>query len=217
MGCGIIGKKGVIHMKICTTCKEIKEMYHGRKCFECRSEYQKNKSKKRREKECPQCDVRHNRNTKECSKKCKILNRKFILNDCWKWTGKINCNGYGTFKERIEGKKVDLLAHRVSYEEFVGKIPTGFFVCHKCDTRDCVNPDHLFIGTHSDNMQDMIKKKRQNYPSGELAGRSKISQKIADEMRVLFFSGKTRKEISKLFGICRPHVSQILLNRLWRV
>lgn len=75
---------------------------------------------------------------------------------CWIWTGGSRGNGYGAFK--LNGKVVD--AHRVSYMIHKGDIPDHKLICHTCDNRSCVNPDHLFIGTHSDNMQDCKSKGR---------------------------------------------------------
>lgn len=75
---------------------------------------------------------------------------------CWLWTGSITTCGYG----QINIKYKRYLAHRLSWNVHNGAIPKGFFVCHKCDNPPCVNPDHLFIGTHRDNMQDMLKKGR---------------------------------------------------------
>lgn len=75
---------------------------------------------------------------------------------CWIWTEYCNNHGYGRF--RVDGKKT--LAHRASYEAFIGPIPEGMLVCHKCDTPACVNPSHLFLGTDKDNVRDCINKGR---------------------------------------------------------
>jgi len=80
---------------------------------------------------------------------------------CWEWTASKNVHGYGIIKK--DGRMH--LAHRVLFELTGGKIPNGMQVLHHCDNPACVNPDHLFLGTHGDNMRDMFKKGRGN-PGG---------------------------------------------------
>jgi hypothetical protein len=78
---------------------------------------------------------------------------------CWLWTGrKVGALGYGQL--RYGRRTVCVYAHRYAYERFVGSIPKGLKVLHRCDVPACVNPDHLFVGTSKDNTQDMIAKGR---------------------------------------------------------
>lgn len=77
-------------------------------------------------------------------------------NGCWEWTKKTNRGGYGEFK--VRGKTVR--AHRWAYATFVEPIPEDLHVLHHCDNPPCVNPSHLFTGTHGDNMRDMFAKGR---------------------------------------------------------
>ena len=78
---------------------------------------------------------------------------------CWLWLASRYRCGYG----QVSWKRKTTAAHRASYTAFVGEIPSGMFVCHKCDTRSCINPDHLFLGTAKDNSDDMIAKGRKAY------------------------------------------------------
>jgi hypothetical protein len=80
---------------------------------------------------------------------------------CWLWTASFRIGGYGNFMFRGKPHK----AHRVSWILTHGEIPDGALVCHSCDTPACVRPDHLFLGTHQDNMQDMNAKGRHHRPS----------------------------------------------------
>lgn len=85
--------------------------------------------------------------------------------DCWLWTAQTNPAGYGQIGvgSLTDGTRGYAFAHRVSYELANGPIPPGFFVCHKCDVRRCVNPSHLFLGTQHDNMRDCSRKGRLNH------------------------------------------------------
>lgn len=94
---------------------------------------------------------------------------------CWLWTGPWCDSGYGRVARH--GKEITR-AHRMFYTVHKGEIPKGLFVCHKCDTPACVNPDHLFLGTARDNVQDMIRKGR-NRPGGRKPIRSYPLEKTA--------------------------------------
>lgn len=83
---------------------------------------------------------------------------------CWEWTGCIQNNGYGKYTryDSMTKKFASTGAHRMAYKLFVGD-PGDLYVCHRCDNKRCVRPDHLFLGTHSENMVDSIKKKRHQH------------------------------------------------------
>lgn len=85
---------------------------------------------------------------------------KFKINEetgCWEWQGSLNNCGYGFFAIKSGFQKT---AHRASFELYIGTIPDKMKVCHECDNTLCVNPNHLFLGTQQDNMDDMYKKGR---------------------------------------------------------
>lgn len=96
---------------------------------------------------------------------------------CWEWGAQLNVSGYGVVK--IGGNPQ--MAHRVSYKFFHGDIPDGMSVCHKCDNPVCINPKHLFLGTHQDNMDDMYKKGRHGGAKISLAHKSKMFCKNGHE------------------------------------
>ena len=102
--------------------------------------------------------------------KVRFLKRFKKSKGCWIWTGYIKKTGYGVISDGSARKKSlrTYSAHRVSYEIFNKYfIPQGMHVLHKCDNPPCVNPKHLYLGTHSDNMRDMVSKNRHRNGSAE--------------------------------------------------
>lgn len=94
-------------------------------------------------------------------------------NGCWEWVGFVSPNGYGVFTFRGVRER----AHRASWRIHFGGIPDGMYVCHKCDNRKCVNPQHLFIGSQSDNMVDAFQKGRIDTDKAVLAMHAAIKNR----------------------------------------
>lgn len=100
--------------------------------------------------------------------------------ECWEWTGALSDGRYGSIGLDHTGRMG--LAHRVSYEIYKGPIPAGLIVCHRCDNTKCVNPGHLFLGTHKDNMDDCLKKGRRAQ-IGETTTTAKLTEDAVREIR----------------------------------
>tara|TARA_R110000868_G_scaffold106024_1_gene290980 strand:+ start:1426 stop:1896 length:471 start_codon:yes stop_codon:yes gene_type:complete len=132
---------------------------------------------------------------------------------CWFWTASSDRRGYGSFS--IAARTVK--AHRVSYLIHCGQIPDGMFVCHTCDMPKCVNPSHLFLGLHQDNMDDMVRKGRS--PKTRLYGnrnaRAKLSADDVQTIRKMAANGTTQKVIAAHYKISQPHVSYICRMKTW--
>ena len=93
---------------------------------------------------------------------------------CWLYRGRRDVYG----QLMVEGGKLQL-AHRFSYIIHKGQIPTGLFICHKCDVRGCVNPDHLYAGTHEQNTQDIVDRKRHRKPKARLVRKVEFGRRMA--------------------------------------
>jgi hypothetical protein len=125
---------------------------------------------------------------------------------CWKWSAFCMKNGYGLFRRADRHH----LAHRVSYELFVGHLPAGMEVMHVCDNRNCVNPEHLCLGTHVDNVKDCLNKKRHAF--GVRHGLAKLSE---DQVRDIRAASGTQRTIAKQYDISQAQVSDIKLKKRW--
>ena len=151
--------------------------------------------------------------------------KKILIDDktgCWNWTASGRGVGYGCLK--IEGKVVD--SHRVSWMLYRGDIPENMLVCHKCDNRKCVNPDHLFLGTYLDNNRDMFAKGRnintlKNHPElaarGEKSSGSKLTTEDVLDILCFYYIKKIKaKNIVGMYYVGRTAIYDILAQRTWK-
>lgn len=167
-----------------------------------------------RNQECRHCGVRFQaRGGGYCEARCLISSNIEILEDgCWRWTGSLARRGYGSAWNRKNGK--DQLAHRMSYEAFVGPIKSGMLACHQCDRPDCVNFGHIFIGTQSENIRDAHSKGRipGSLKGGEKNIRSKLSLSEVEKIRL---DSRSQKIIAAHFRINQSQVSRIKSGNRW--
>lgn len=132
---------------------------------------------------------------------------------CWLWRGPVFKDGYGAIGIRRTGTQ---RAHRVSYDAFVGPIPTGLWVLHRCDVPRCVNPEHLFLGTPSDNTQDCFAKGRRHIRRGEEHHGAKHTERFVWGVRQLRKIGLSITEIARMFGMDYFRIYQLCSGRSWR-
>jgi hypothetical protein len=130
---------------------------------------------------------------------------------CWKWTARKNASGYGVCA--APAGKGNALAHRVAWEAFVGPIPDGLEVCHHCDTPDCINPDHLFIGTHAENMADCRMKGRAQGNPGEKNGRNKLTE---ENVRFIRTAHGSHSALARRFDVSHTLIRFIRLRKAWK-
>lgn len=132
---------------------------------------------------------------------------------CWIWSGRKFRLGYGSIY--WDGRL--LSTHRVSYLLNVGDIPEGIHVLHSCDNPPCVNPLHLRLGTHAENMRDKAERGRNAEMKGERNPASKITQDVADSIRSTWHQGgvKSKAQLARDFGVSEGIVHNVLSGRHW--
>lgn len=140
-----------------------------------------------------------------CTNEERFLKYAQKTDGCWLWKASIDRHGYG--RALIDGKRVG--AHRAAWALFKGEIPAGMQVLHRCDVPRCVNPEHLFLGTGFDNMQDMIAKGRAPHIKNPVATPEKIKYVIA--------SKEPGSAICRVTGLSRSTVQKIKDGTHWMV
>lgn len=134
------------------------------------------------------------------------------MSGCWIWVGWTDRKGYGVLGlgRRGAGR---MLAHRFSYRLRHGAIPEGMQVLHHCDLPACVNPDHLFLGTHQDNMADMWAKKRG--PSGERQGLARLTRALVATILDRLRAGERGCDLATEYGVSRSTLTRIAKGQSW--
>lgn len=147
--------------------------------------------------------------------------------ECWLWTGGTKSHGYANFKLGVKS----LRAHRVAWTLFLGPIPPGLCVLHRCDVRACIRPDHLFLGTHAENMGDMVAKGRQataaTHPGRWASGEHHGSRTSPGRMRrgphltvadvlAIRASDEPLRVMSARFGVGVANVKKIRRRVTWK-
>ena len=153
----------------------------------------------------------------------RLSRRTAITDGCWEWQGYVRPSGYG--QVGIPGARSPIDAHRASWLVHCGPIPAGLFVCHHTDNRRCVRPDHLFLGTHQDNVDDAVSKGRirASRALGVRSGNGRLTSAQVAEIRRRHIpgvhparrTGGSSTELAREFNITRQYVGQLVRHE-WR-
>ena len=128
---------------------------------------------------------------------------------CWIWMGATQVRGYG----EIISNNRKYLAHRASYEAFIGEIPKGMYVCHACDNVYCVNPAHLFLGTQKQNLEDMARKGRSTI--GERNPMAKLKEEDVQKIKAEIDYGLSNSDIAINYSVSRQTINNIRNGKAW--
>ena len=160
------------------------------------------------------------RRARFCGRACSARSKKIPIRDrlldsiqlaagtgCWEWTKYRDPSGYG--RSEYEG---EVMAHRISFLAFVGSIPGGLHVLHRCDNPCCINPRHLFLGTNADNVKDRVSKGRQQSVAKELNPRAKLTEAEVAEIRA---ADATQAQLARRYGVCPSTIGYIRRRETW--
>lgn len=137
---------------------------------------------------------------------------------CWEWIG-CKRGGYGRtiIGSRKDGTRKAITAHRLSYLIFHGEIPEGMEVCHRCDNPSCINPDHLFVGTRKDNIDDRERKSRNIVKVGEEQPCAKLSKKAVKDARWEHaYHGTSFQKLADRYGVSKKTMQNAINGVTWK-
>lgn len=140
------------------------------------------------------------------------------VSGCWEWQGTKH-NGYGRTitGSRKDGTRRTISAHRLSYEVWNGNIPEGYEVCHKCDNPACINPDHLFVGTRQDNIDDRERKGRNVIKVGEEQPKAKLTKKAVKDARWEHaYKGTSFQRLANRYGVNKKTIENAINGVTWK-
>ena len=139
-------------------------------------------------------------------------------NDCWSWLGTTSKSGYGRlFGGRHSGKQSTHTASRLSYELNCGPIPDGLEILHSCDNPRCVNPRHLRVGSHKENMSEASERQRfKNHVKGRAHHNAKLSAAKVKAIRRRHARGESSRALAVLYGVAKPTMYNVLHGRTWK-
>lgn len=138
------------------------------------------------------------------------MNVKSSKDGCWEYCSHLPHNKHRAVV--VKGRKI--AAHRYSYELHAGPIPEGLCVCHKCDNPACIRPDHLFLGTQTDNMRDCVDKKRHSY--GIASGKARLDESSIAGIVPLRKQGLSEYEVAARLGVSRSAIASVCQGRSWK-
>lgn len=145
----------------------------------------------------------------------KFWSRTQKTDTCWLWKGTRTLKKHGKTRGLFSFHGSYRQVHRLAYEFCYGSIENGLYVLHKCDVTDCVNPSHLFLGTHRDNMEDMKKKGRS--AKGSKHGRAKITESNVQEMRRQYYAGvKSGPTLASEYGLSISTTMDAIRKISWK-
>lgn len=167
----------------------------------------------RKPRECKHCGVAFFARGPKfyCSVACELKGRVKVNGDCWEWQGPFVYK-YGQI--RLGPPFKSYRAHRVAYQQFVGPIPDGLCVCHRCDNPPCINPAHLFLATNRENTRDKVRKQRQN--RGVTHGMTRLTPEAVEEIRASPRKYGVAAALGRKYGVTTAAIVAVRNRKNWK-